>query len=150
MPHFSRLLLAALTVVAVAACDNTPVFHLAALAPKDCPPDPTPVALGHGWYRVDTTRHHYMDIIIDGVVAQRNVPSKSNQPAVIPGFPTQAETKDIWQASWRMSQQEITRKYGTCPGMDAWIYETNTGNWRPVDPNAPLANEPTAPTSAAP
>ena len=150
MPRRARLLVAAFALVAVAACDNTPLHRSAALEPKDCPLDPTPVALGGGWYRVDTTRQHYVDIIIDGVVAKRNVPSKSIQPLMIPGFPTQAETKNIWLGSWRMLPQEVSRKYGTCPGMDAWIYETRTGNWRPLDPNVPPANLPTAPNSVAP
>lgn len=145
-----RLLVAALLTVAVAACDNTPVHRLAALEPKDCPPDPTPVAQGGGWYHVDTTRQHYVDIIIDGVVAQRNRPSKATTPLMIPNFPTMAETKHVWLATWHMSHQELTGKYGTCPGMDAWIYETRTGNWRPVDSNVPAANEPTAPGSMAP
>jgi hypothetical protein len=150
MPRCARLLVAAFTIVAVAACDNTPLRRLGALEPKDCPPDPTPVALGGGWFRVDTTKQHYVDIIIDGVVAKRNFPSKSIQPLRIPGFPTQAETKNVWLASWRMPHEEVARKYGTCPGMDAWIYETRTGDWRPVDPNVPLANLPTAPNSMAP
>jgi len=150
MPRHVRFLIAAYAIVAVAACDNTPLRRLGALEPKDCPPDPTPVALGGGWYRVDTTKQHYTDIIIDGVVAKRNLPSNSREHFMIPGFPTQADTKNIWQASWRMSHQEITKKYGTCPGMDAWIYETRTGNWRPVDAEFPLANVPTAPNRSAP
>ena len=147
MTRCAPLLAAALMIVAVGACDNTPVRLQGALAPVNCPPDPTPVALGGGWFHVDTTKQHYVDIVIDGVVARRNVPSKSSEPLGIPNFPMQSEIKRIWLAGWHMSSKEITAKYGTCPGMDAWIYETASGNWRPLDVEAPRSSVPTSPIS---
>jgi hypothetical protein len=63
----------------------------------------------------DTTKQHYTDFIIDGVVAKRNLPSNSREHFMIPGFPTQADTKNIWQASWRMSHQEITEEVRHVP-----------------------------------
>ena len=145
MPRYALSIVAAFACFAVSACDSTPLRNLNALAPKDCPPDPTPVALGGGWFHVDTTKQHYVDIIIDGVVAKRNVPSKGTGPLNIPGFPRQEDTKRVWLATWHMTHKELTSKYGTCPGMDAWLYETKLGNWRPVDPNAPATSDITAP-----
>ena len=146
----TRFLAAAFLVACVTACDSTPVHRLAPLEPKDCPPDPSPVALGGGFYRVDSTKQRYTDIIIDGVVVLRNVPSNSKAPLAIPGFPRQEDIKRIWDATWYMSSAEIRRKYGTCPGMGVWLYETKAGNWHPVDAGAPAPSEPTAPGRIAP
>ena len=150
MPCLSRVVAAAFAIVCVTACDSTPLHRLAPLEPKNCPPDPSPVALGGGWYRVDSTKQRYSDIIIDGVVARRNVPNKSTEPLGIPNFPRQEDIKHVREATWSMSSAEITRKYGTCPGMNAWIYETKAGNWRPVEAGTLIPSEPTAPGRVAP
>ena len=128
-----RLALCALVLVAVAGCRDVPTQLLRSPLPTmDCPADIGMGPMANGKFLRDSTKSRYVTFIIDGKVARWNYNASRGGPLEIPGYPRTSEVKSVRMLAESMSFTEISRKYGTCFGVNVQVVETKSGNWAPA------------------